>query len=194
MIILSMSNYKSLSDIDLLIQLKNGNHSAYTEIYDRYYYLMFLFAYKKLRDEDLTKDFVQELFMNLWNKRDSLSENGKLASYLYISIRSRILDYFAHQKVEHKYLVFLRNYQIPSSETADYLIREKQLSNYIEKEIQALPRKMRQIFELSRKEHLSHREIAERLKTSEHNISKQIVNALKIFRTKLTSFLPFITL
>ncbi|WP_316846858.1 RNA polymerase sigma-70 factor [Pedobacter psychrodurus] len=189
-----MSNYKSLSDIDLLIQLKNGNHSAYTEIYDRYYYLMFLFAYKKLRDEDLTKDFVQELFINLWSKRNNLSENGKLSSYLYISIRSRILDYFTHQKVEHKYLDFLRNYQISSSETADYLIREKQLSNYIEKEIQALPRKMRQIFELSRKDHLSHREIAERLKTSEHNISKQIVNALKIFRTKLTSFLPFITL
>lgn len=187
-----MSNYTSFTDSELLIQLKIGNHSAYTEVYHRYYYLIFLFAFKKLRDEELTKDFVQELFVNLWNKKDNLSENGNLSSYLYITVRSRILDYFAHQKVEHKYLDFLRTYQISTYEKTDHLIREKELSSYIEKEIQALPRKMRQIFELSRKEHLTHKEIAERLETSEHNISKQIANALKIFRTKFSSIIPFI--
>jgi RNA polymerase sigma-70 factor (family 1) len=183
----SMDELKTSSDNKLLIQLKSGNHLAYTEIYDRYYYLIFIFAYKKLRDEELTKDFVQDLFIKLWDKRDTLSENGKLSSYLYISIRSRIFDYFAHQKVQHKYLDFLKNYQISAYEKTDHLIREKDLNHYIEKEIQALPKKMRQIFELSRKEHLTHREIAQRLDTSEHNVSKQIANALRIFRTKFTS-------
>ncbi|TCD05854.1 sigma-70 family RNA polymerase sigma factor [Pedobacter frigidisoli] len=186
-----MENYEHLSDDDLLIQLKNGNHSAYTEIYNRYFYLMFIFALKKIQDEELSKDFVQELFINLWNKKESLSENGKLASFLYISIRSRIFDHFAHQKVEHRYLDFLKNYQTAAIEKTDHLVRERELSDYIEKQIQALPKKMRQIFELSRKEHLTHKEIAVKLETSEHNVSKQIVNALKIFRTKLTSFLPF---
>jgi RNA polymerase sigma-70 factor (family 1) len=189
-----MADYKVHTDTKLLIELKSGNHLAYTEIYDRYYYLIFIFAYKKLRDEELTKDFVQDLFIKLWDKRDTLSENGKLSSYLYISIRSRIFDYFAHQKVQHKYLDFLKSYQLSAYEKTDHLIREKELSHYIEKQIQALPKKMRLIFELSRKEHLTHKEIAERLETSEHNISKQIVNALKIFRTKFTSFLPSIFL
>lgn len=189
-----MKNYKTLSDTELLFQLKSGDHSAYTKIYNRYFYLMFIFANKKLQDEELTKDFVQDLFSNLWNKRESLSETGKLSSYLYISIRSRILDYFAHQKVENKYLDFLRNYNFGCYEKTDHLIREKELSLYIEKQFQTLPKRTRLIFELSRKEHLSHKEIAKKLETSEHNVTKQIANALKAFRAKLTCLLPLIFL
>jgi RNA polymerase sigma-70 factor (family 1) len=182
-----MEKHKELQDIQLMHLLIEGDHAAYTEIYNRYYYLMFVFAYKKLRDEDLSKDFVQELFATLWHKRENLSETGKLCSYLYISIRSRILDFFAHQKVEHKYFAFLKDYQISTSEQTDHLVREKQLQRYIEKEIEMLPKKMRHIFQLSRMEYLTHREIAQRLDTTEHNISKQIANALKIFRRKFTN-------
>ncbi len=64
-------------------------------------------------------------------------------------------------------------------------VRENDLKAYIEKEIQALPPKMKQIFELSRKAHLSHKEIAEKLDTSENNVSTQITNALRILRTKI---------
>ncbi|KLT67110.1 RNA polymerase sigma factor [Pedobacter sp. BMA] len=187
-----MAKVQKILDSELLIQLKNGNHSAYTEIYDRYFYLMFTFAYKKLRDEELAKDFVQELFITLWNKRESLSERGKLSSYLYISIRSRILDHFAHQKVESKYLDFLKSYQIKTNEQTDHLIREKELGKYIDKEIQRLPRKMRQVFELSRKENLSHTEIAKRLEITENNVSQHLSNALKIFRIKLGNIFPLL--
>lgn len=179
-----MAKVQTVLDSELLIQLKNGNHFAYTEIYDRYFYLMFTFALKKLRDEDSAKDFVQELFINLWIKRESLNKNGKLSSYLYISLRSRILDYFQHQKVETKYIDFLSNYSTTTTEATDHLIRERELTAYIEKQIQGLPKKMREIFELSRKAHLTHKEIAEQLETSEYNVSKQIGNALKIFKTK----------
>jgi len=187
-----MFSYKPLSDTELLIQLKNGSHSAYTEIYNRYFNLMFIFAYKKIRDEDLSKDFVQELFINLWNKRETLSENGKLSSYLYISIRSKILDYFAHQKVQTKYLDFLKNYQITTNEQTDHSLREKELGKYIDMEIQALPKKMRKVFELSRKENLSHTEIAQKLQITENNVSQHLSNALKIFRVKLGNIIPLI--
>jgi len=189
---MAVREYQILSDTELLFQLKSGDHSAYTEIYNRYFYLMLIFACKKLSDEELAKDFVQDLFTNLWNKRQALSESGKLSSFLYISVRSRILDYFAHQKVENKYLDFLRNYNTGHYDKTDHLIREKELSNYINEQVQKLPSKMRIIFELSRKENLSHREIAQKLETSEHNVSKQIANALKVFRTKLTCFFAVI--
>ncbi|WP_025146596.1 RNA polymerase sigma factor [Pedobacter jeongneungensis] len=187
-----MSEYQILYDKDLLIQLKNGSHSAYTEIYNRYFYLMYIFAYKKIGDEELSKDFVQELFITLWSKRESLSETGKLSSYLYISIRSRMLDYFAHQKVKNKYLDFLKTYESTADEKTDHIVREKELANYIEKQIQSLPDKMRQVFELSRKEHLSNKEIAQKLKISESNVSSQISNTLKIFRTKFGDIISII--
>jgi len=182
---MALKGYKHLSDIELRVLLKEGNQSAYTEIYQRYSYLMFVFSLKKLRDEDLAKDFVQDLFLNLWNKKESLSEDGKLSSFLYTTIRNKMLDYFAHQKTQNKYLEFLANYHLANEEKTDHLIREKELSNYIEREIQALPKKMRTIFELSRKEHLNRKQIANELETSEHNVAKQITNALRILRTKL---------
>ncbi len=55
----------------------------------------------------------------------------------------------------------------------------------IEKEIGALPPKMREVFELSRKENLSHKEIAEKLNLSEKTVKKQVNNSLKILRSKL---------
>jgi len=182
-----MFGYSKISDNELISFLKKGDERAYTEIYNRYFELMFLFAFKKLEDEDLAKDFVQELFLNLWNKREGILEEGKLSSYLYIYLRSRLFDYFAHQKVENKYIEFLKTYQISTYESTDHLIREQELIKYIEKQIQALPKKMRRIFELSRKEHLSHKEIADKLNISENNVSSQIHGALKIFKAKLKS-------
>ncbi|MFD0749217.1 sigma-70 family RNA polymerase sigma factor [Mucilaginibacter calamicampi] len=85
-----------------------------------------------------------------------------------------------------RYLDSLKGYLDAHAEVpADHLIREKQLRAHIEQEIQALPPKMRRIFEMSRKEQLSHREIAEALSVSENNVSKQVNNALRILRTKL---------
>lgn len=181
-----MSGYQTLSDNELTALLREGNHTAYTEIYNRYYYLMFVFAYKKLRDEDLAKDFVQELFANIWQRKEAISDTGNFMAFLYISLRHKIFNYFIHQKVEGKYITFLKEYSTsPSSDHADYLVRDKELRLYIERQIAALPSKMRTIFELSRKDNLTHKEIATKLETSEHNVSKQITNALRVLKTKL---------
>lgn len=181
-----MFNYQNLSDNELIVFLREGNAAAYTEIYDRYFQLMFVFAYKKLRDEELSKDFVQELFGGIWEKRSDLLDNANFIGFLYISMRNKILNFFAHQKVEGKFTDYLEVYlKGASAEPSDYLIREKQLNLYIEKQIQQLPKKMRVIFELSRKEFLTHKEIASKLETSEHNVTKQITNALRIIKSKV---------
>ncbi|MES2418410.1 MAG: RNA polymerase sigma-70 factor [Bacteroidota bacterium] len=184
-----MSAYQLFSDSELIDLLKTSDHTAYTEIYERYYYLMFVFAYKKLRDEDLAKDFVQDLFINLWVKRENVAETAHLAPYLYVSLRNRIMDYFIHQKVEHKYIVSLKE---ASHANTDYLVRENDLKAYIEHEIGKLPQKMRQVFELSRKSNLTYKEIASTLSISEKTVHSQMVNALNRLRVKLGLLIYFI--
>lgn len=174
-------------DIELLALLQKGDQAAYTEIFNRYFQLMFVFAYKKLRDEEIVKDLVQELFVKLWERRTVISIKGNLNSYLYAAMRNIIFDYFAHQKVENRYVDYLTSYMANNrSKDSDAPIREKQLKEYIEKQIQALPPKMRRIFEMSRKEYLSHSEIATVLETSKNNVSTQIMTAIKILRAKLS--------
>jgi RNA polymerase sigma-70 factor (family 1) len=184
-----MNRYSSLPDQELLHLLQEGEQAAYTEIYHRYFHLLYRHAYKKLRDEEQAKDIIHDLFAALWAKRDVKLNTGNLAGYLYTAVRNRIFDFFAHQKVESNYIQSIKSYiNTVTSMATDSLIREKQLRDYIEKEIQALPPKMRIIFELSRKENLSHQEIAARLNISENNVSKQVNNAIRILRTKLGLF------
>jgi RNA polymerase sigma-70 factor (family 1) len=185
-----MINYKEFNDEQLVGMLKVSDRRAYTEIYNRYHYLLIKHAYKKLRDEEMAKDVVQELFANLWHRRTQEINASNLAGYLYKIARNRILDIFAHEKVKFNYAESsLQDFaRTGNYDNTDHLIREKEFMAYIEREIQALPKKMREIFELSRKGHLSHKEIAEQLNTSEHNVSKQISNAIKILKKKTDFF------
>lgn len=181
-----MASHKKLSDNELLELLKESNHSAYTEIYNRYFYLIFTHAYKKLRDEEQAKDIVQDVFATLWFKRELNLLTTNLAGYLYTAVRNKIFDWFAHQQVQSKHVDSINHYLSElTSVPTDYRIRENYLKGYIDKEIQALPAKMRKIFELSRYEQLSHKEIAKQLDISENNVSKQVNNALRVLKTKL---------
>ncbi|RQO79081.1 RNA polymerase sigma-70 factor [Pedobacter sp. KBW01] len=187
-----MSGYQTFTDSQLVTLLRDGDHLAYTQIYERYYYLMFSFSFKKLRDKDLAKDFVQDLFTKLWFKRETILENGNLSQFLYISLKTSMLNFFAHEKVEAKYIEVLKGLASePKTDYADNKIRERQLAEYIEMQIQNLPKKMKEIFMLSRKEHFTNKEIASKLDTTESNVSHQISNAVKILKAKLNILLLF---
>jgi RNA polymerase sigma-70 factor (family 1) len=181
-----MIDYSTLSDNELILLLKESDHSAYNEIYHRYFYLTYVHAYKKLRDEEQAKDVVQDVFATLWFKRDFNLPRSNLAGYLFTAVRNKIFDLFAHEQVKTKHIDSLKDYlSRNASQPTDHLIRENQLKAYIEKEIRALPPKMRVIFEMSRIEQLTHKEIADSLNTSENNVTTQISNALRILRAKL---------
>jgi RNA polymerase sigma-70 factor (family 1) len=181
-----MNKYTKLSDLELIRLLQASDHGAFTEIYTRYSRLLYVHAVKKLRDEGQAEDMIHELFTKLWIRRETQLTDANFAGYLYTLLRNRILDFIGHQKVETKYVIHVKNISsIHSSPRTDALVREKEMSAYINKEIDALPAKMRAVFVLSRKEQLTYKEIAEQLKTSENNVSKQVNNALRILKSKL---------
>lgn len=178
-----MTNYNTHSDAELLNLLRLDDRAAYTEIYDRYIFVLLNHAYNKTRGREEAKDIVQEVFATLWAKRGALNIDH-LAGYLFRSVRNIFLNQVAHQAVQDKFILSMEKFAA-SNEIPDHLVREKQLIAIIEREIAALPSKMREVFELSRKEHLTHKEIAEKLTISEQTVSKHVTNALKILRVKL---------
>jgi RNA polymerase sigma-70 factor (family 1) len=188
-----MFNYCALSDVELIELLKINNAPAYTVIYNRYFYALYIHAYRKLNNKEEAEDIVHELFAQLWTKREVIEIKSNLASYLYSAVRNKILDLIAHHTVESKYISSLENFMIHGACNTDHRVREKQLAELIEKGITDLPPKMKVVFELSRKEKLSHKEIAEKLNLSEQTVRKQVNNALKTLRIKLGTML-FISL
>jgi len=180
-----MPDYKELSDHELFDLLKDNDQLAFTEIYDRYKEVLHRYAYKWLQDRDAVKDVIQDLFTMIWTKRDILTFNQNFSGYLYISVRNAILRKIQKEDRNNTYANSLRDYAEKGVSITDHLLREKQLKSIIEQEISALPGKMREVFELSRNEYLSHAEIAERLGISEHTVRAHVKKALKILRGRL---------
>lgn len=170
---------------ELASLLKLGDETAYTEIFNRYKYILHNHAVNKLRDREEARDIIQEVFTYLWHKRDTIVFKSSLSAYLFGAVKHAILNRVAHMQVEEKYYDSIKAFSIRGEVFTDHLVRENQLKKLIELEIQQLPPKMRLVFELSRNQNLSHKEIADKLSISEQTVSKQVTNALKILKNKL---------
>jgi RNA polymerase sigma-70 factor (family 1) len=176
---------KLVSDEELLLLLKAGDWEAYEQIYHRYKFILHNHAWNKTRNREESQDIVQEIFTILWAKRESLDVNVNLSGYLYTSLRNYILNQIVHKSVQDKYIASIQAFVTLDTENTDHRVRENQLRAQIEKEIDALPPRMKEVFLLSRRENLSHKQIAELLGTTEQTVKKQMTNTLKVLRGKL---------
>lgn len=180
-----MEGYSTYSDLEITELFRSGDDAAFKEIYDRYYNLLYLFAYNKLRNTDEAKDVVHDIFAWMIDHRQKFILKGSLSSYLFKSVLNKIYNIFTHQAVIKKYIeqgdYFI---EVDSAET-DYLIREKDIAHMIDQEIKAMPPKMREIYELKFKEFLSAKEIATKLDISENTVNTQLKRAVKKLRRNL---------
>ena len=182
-------NYKTLTEARLADLLNLKDKRAFEEVYSRYWALLYIHAKKMLGDEDQAKDIVQELFTKLLAHMGKVHYESTISSFLYKSTRNMILNLIKHQKVRINYIASIQAFHKDGDFTTDKHIRESELKREIEKEISRLPSKMRAILELSRKTPLSNQEIAVAVNTSEDTVRKQLYNAAKILRSKLSYFI-----
>ncbi|SMC64518.1 RNA polymerase sigma factor [Pedobacter africanus] len=183
-----------IPDDELLLLFKAGDRNAYEQIYNRYWAIMYVYARKIMADADDAQDIVQEVFTYLWHKGAELSIKTSLAVYLYTAVRYRIFDLLDHRKVRTDYKAYLQQFIDEGEYITDNQLRERELVAVIEREVALLPAKMREMFEMSRNEGLSHKEIAEKLGVSDLTVKKQVSNAVKILKEKLKLFSIFITI
>lgn len=177
-----MTSLSTSSDVELLLLLKGDDEPAFEELYLRYDALLYSYAYRKLQNKQEAQDVVQEVFINLWNSRKGFELKSTLQGYLYKSVLNRILNIFKQREFR---IIYANQFiEVDSSET-DYLVRERDIVALIEKEIESMPPKMREIYEMKRKKYLSAKEIAEQLDISEHTVNTQMKRALKHLRVKL---------
>jgi RNA polymerase sigma-70 factor (family 1) len=178
---------------ELLLLLKNGSEQAYQTLYNRYNALLYVHAYRKLKNQEEAKDVVQDIFLSIWERRARLNITDSLSAYLYRAVRYKVIDHIAERKDTEAFMghfqAFLNSYMNTHSNQADHLVRERILCSIIDKEISQLPPKMRIVFELSRKSELSHKEIAEQLNISEQTVRSHVKNALHILKLKLGMYL-----
>lgn len=185
-----MSTHTKLSDIELTTLLKQGDQSAFTEIYKRYWQKLFTVAANKINDLEEAREIVQNIFISLWNRREQLEIKGTLGNYLAVSVKYRVINVLDKQNNHQKYLDSLTASDIDDS-TQQWL-EFMELKERLAILVAELPEKCRLVFELSREQGYSQREIAEKLEISEKTVEGHLTKAIKTLRTGLNNF--FLTL
>ncbi len=175
------SLYDNTSDQDLLKYIQLRDEQAFTDLYDRYWEQLFLSAYKVLRDEETSKDIVQEVFINIWTNVD-LGTIDNVKSYFHQTVRYKVLMELRRGKISEKHLKTLQTLEANSTED---LFNFHALNETIESTIQTLPEKCREVFVLSRMDHLTNKEIADRMNISVRTVETHISKALKVLRLSL---------
>ena len=178
----SCSTYGDAQLFELLCQ---GNREAFDEIYTRYWDKLYVFVAKAIKDKEPAKDIVQEIFVSLWLRRESLKNSDSLSGYLFTAARFKGITYIQSNLKKTGCELSLVEHFTGRQDTLNEQYAAKELNSIINHEIEKLPEKMRQVYVLSRKEQLSYNEIAEMLQISDKTVKKQISNALKHFRLAL---------
>lgn len=185
-----MARFENIQEHNLLPRIQAGDREAFALVYELYFDLLFIHGMGILNEEEQVRDVVQEVFVQLWNRREVLDIQVSLSAYLYAATRYGLLKAIRRTQTYRQYLDHLQTVQLAGegglSDRADDRVREMELAQAIERHIADLPEKMRRVFELSRMQGLSHREIAELLQISEHTVKRQVSNALAILREKLS--------
>ncbi|MBW8684053.1 RNA polymerase sigma factor [Chitinophaga rhizophila] len=186
--------YSNYTDQELLSLLQKDSVNAFNVIYERYSHPLYLYILSKIDGAEAGKDVLQDLFTSLWERRQSISVNESLKSYLYQSARHKIIDIYRKNSTYRKYLQqLIEHFDVQPGGIAE-LVDNKARTQDVFETINHLPGRMKEIFMLSRVEHQTVEQIATRLGLSPQTVKNQITKALKILRanharTDLVAFL-----
>ena len=174
-------------DKELYRKLREGDEQAFKALFQKYYSPMCHFARQFLHDSQMAEETVQELFVHLWEKRQSLTIETSVKHYFFRSIRNQCLNQIQHQKVRQQYASHVMEWSQQEADPEQYYI-EVDLIKRIEKSIESLPPKRQEIFRLSREQGLKYKEIADQLNISIKTVEAQMGLALKHLRDELKEF------
>jgi len=177
-------NYSKLTDKELLQLLERDNEQAFETLYNRHVDFLYQAGMSRLPDEVVIQDMVQEVFITLFTKRKELGHITELRGWLFACLRNRMLNEIRNthlHQVHHQQITEQITTVVQQHSAYDAEVLEKQF----ERALNQLSNRSRQVFLMSRHEHLSNKSIAEKLQVSLKAVEKHITGALKIMRQEL---------
>lgn len=143
------------------------------------------YASKLLKDRDGAADIVQQLFVNLWEKRDSIVVEGSVNSYLLRATHNQCLNQIKHEKVKIEHA----SYVIATEAVHDFQdqLEAQEFQMRVNSLVQKLPTQCRKIFLMSRLQEKKYQQIADELHISVKTVENQMGKALKTLRTSLVA-------
>lgn len=147
------------------------------------------FAQKYVKDFETAKEIVQDAYISMWEKRETIDMERAVKSYLTMVIHNKCTNYLRDNRKFDKYILDIETLSdVPEYESSDSLVADE-LKISIDSAISELPEKCREIFVMSRYENLKYQEIADKLQISVKTVESQMSKALQHMRIRLAEYI-----
>lgn len=174
-------------------RVRTEREATFSALYDAHWERLFRYVVRILPDEDDVADVVQDTFILFWESEFDAGQFESVGAYLLVIARNLAFKRFRERLKQAQFEQRLIDHFGGSSADILVNIHTKELAQFIDAEVEKLPARMREVFTLSRREHLSYKEIAERLKISDETVKKQISKSLRHLRLKLSDeYIPYL--
>ncbi len=180
-------------DSEIITALQRGDQKALECVFQRYWKKLYYVALRKTNSHELAEEIVQDLFTDLWDKRNTLFVNYQLeefnlSAYLMTSVKNKVLNLVRSQVYAKEYYDYYKGAFSHIANSTEHQVEFDGLTNALEEGIKKLPKKSQQVFQLNRLEGRSISEIATRLNLSEKAIEYHLTKSLKIIRFYLKDY------
>lgn len=181
-----MTEKEPMTEEKLLLLLKEGDHRAFTSLYNLYWKRVFNFC-RLYVPNDTALEILQDVFVKLWTNRELIDEKMNFEGYLFIITRNLVFDENRKKMNETYRLMSLISALEQSYDETEEEICTADLQNHINRLIEELPPQCKRIFNMSRKQNLTNPEISERLNISIKTVEAAITRALKYLKQNIYS-------
>ena len=183
---------KADDNIDFSLEkIRNRDKNEFDRFFTAYFLRLAKFAYRYVANVAVARDLAQGVFVRIWELNGSWNPKGTIRSYLYVAVRNRCLNYLKKNKLKNSWNLL----QDPSKTDTkidlswDDQKRKKMLEHSINRAVAKMPAKRREIFELSRYEGLTYKEIAEIKGITRKTVENQMGLALHFLRNELKDWI-----
>ncbi len=191
--LLQLKALDKLTDHELAAMLKNSSETAFGFIYKQYWHKLLAIAGNRLNDAEDAEEVVQNIFLNLWKRRETFVLKVGFENYFAVAVKFEVINQLAKQaKIARHNEAFAQSFHQSNEAHINYDL--KLLQQQLEDTISTLPHKCQLVFRMSRQAEYTNKKIAKELNLSEKAIEKHITSALKVLRKRFGQHLSILFL
>ena len=183
-----MAQNSNIAEKKLLLELSQGSELAFTKIYNQYKDIVYSTALRITKSKTLSEETVQDIFLKIWQNRESLAEVEHFENYIYIISRNHLFN--SIKKIARESNLAL---EVNSKDTGfidtDTSIKDEQYNTILNQIVEQLPPQQQKVYKMAKWDGMSHQKIGEDLGISTETVKKHMAQALKYIRLKISPYM-----